>query len=616
MQEKRERVFPYEKAAFIVLLMGAVVRAVYLLQLHRSDLWELLSLDARFYSELAGGIASSGALPGGVITYNPLYPIFLASIFRLFADSLIAVRLVQSLLGIAALWLVYRAGKLLSGREGGGLTGLAAMTLAALYAQFLLFEGSLLATSLITFVSAASIAVLMDLERIIDEGERLSVFGRPIPVWAAAVGLGALLGAGGLGRPNFFLPLVAACPVWFVIKRRLWRCAAACLIGSILLLAPILVYNAVQSGQFVPVSAHGGINLYIGNGPTANGTFDAPQGVRPYMEGIVRDSKALAEQRMGREVTHSEASRYWTGETVRAIKADPSRWLRLLGRKLMLMWNGSEISDVVDIRLYRKSCPVLGLLFVPFSVISALSLVGLLLIMRSAERKSAVILFVGAGLISILPFFVNTRYRMPVLPALVLSAAYFISWAARSAAAGRWKGFAIAVAAAALLFSQTARPMVRVNPSAGYTFLGNFHMERKQEEKAEEAFREAYRLDPDRVETVINYARILKLRDAKERSRDLYSRAFERWPDYPMLAVEYGSMLDSVGEREMAKEAFLYAVALERTRDSVVACKLLSRIAISEGSVDEAIYWIRKALEILPGDKDLLEMLQWIEGQR
>ena len=66
----------------------------------------------------------------------------------------------------------------------------------------------------------------------------------------------------------------------------------------------------------------------------------------------------------------------------------------------------------------------------------------------------------------------------------------------------------------------------------------------------------------------------------------------------------------------MAKEAFRYAVSLERRRDSVVACKLLSRIAISEGSVDEAVYWIRKALEMLPGDKDLLEMLQWIERRR
>ena len=616
MQETKEKVFPYDIAALAVLLACAIVRVIYLLQLHGSDLWELLSLDARFYNELAHGIASGGGLPGGVITYNPIYPFFLASIIRLFGDTLIAVRVVQSLLGLSLLWLVYRAGRLLSPGKGDGLTGLAAMALAALYAQFLLFEGTLLATALIAFISAASIAAALRIEGIIGGGESMPIFGRRIPLWAGTAGLGVLLGAGALGRPNFFLPLIVIFPVWFAARYRRWRCAAACFIGSLLLLAPPIIHNAAESGRFVPVSAHGGINLYIGNGPAADGTFNTPEGVRPHMEGIVQDSRIIAERRTGREMSHAEASGYWTGETIDVIKTDPLRWLGLLGRKLRLMWNGSEISDVVDIRFYRESCPALGLLLVPFSMISALSLVGLVLIWRFSARRAAVLLFVGAGVVSILPFFVNTRYRMPVIPVLILSAAYFISWAVRSASSGRWKGFALAIAAAAILFSQTARPMVSVNPSAGYTFLGNFHMERKQEEKAEEAFREAYRLDPERVEAVINYARILKLRGGMERSRDLYSQAFERRPDFPMLAVEYGSLLDAVGEREMAKEAFRYAVSLERRRDSVVACKLLSRIAISEGSVDEAVYWIRKALEMLPGDKDLLEMLQWIERRR
>jgi hypothetical protein len=334
------------------------------------------------------------------------------------------------------------------------------------------------------------------------------------------------------------------------------------------------------------------------------------------MEGIVRDSKIIAERRMGRELSHAEASRYWTDETIDTIKSDPMRWIRLLARKTKLMWNGAEIADVVDIRFYRKSCPVLGLLFVPYSIISALSLIGLVLVIRGSQRRAVVVIFAVAGLISILPFFVNTRYRMPVIPILILSAAYCISWVTRSLSAGRWKGPVLALAATALLFSQTARPMVDINPSAGYTFLGNFHMERKEEEKAEKAFREAYRLDPERVETVINYARILKLRGAGKRSRELYARAFERWPEFPMLAVEYGSLLDAVGERGMARDAFRYAVSLQRKRDSVVACKLLSRIALSEGSVDEAIYWIEKALELVPGDKDLLEMRQWIEGKR
>jgi tetratricopeptide (TPR) repeat protein len=612
--EEKRKSFPYDAAALAVLLAGAVIRVVFLVQLHGSDLWELLSLDARFYAELATRIASGGGL-GGVVTYNPLYPLFLAPIFRLTGHTLITVRLAQSALGIVTLWLVYKAGRLLAAEERGlgGLTGLAAMVMALLYGQFVLFEGSILATSLVTFISTTSVTIALRLEGMLKrEGECAGPDPR-MALWIPASGLGALLGAGALGRPNFFLLLAAIVPVWIVVGYHRWRCAAACAVGSLIVLAPILIYNSARSGQFVPVSAHGGINLYIGNRPDADGTFATPQGIRAYMEGIVEDSRAVAAQRTGRDLTHAEASRYWTGETIAAIKADPARWLALLGRKLMLFWNGSEISDVVDIGFVRTSCPVLGLLFVPFSLISAFALVGLLLVWRHAARPQVVLLFVVAGVASILPFFVNTRYRMPVLPVIILAAAYFMAWIVRSTAGRRWKGSAVYVAAAALLLALTSRAMVDVNPSAGYTFLGNFHMERRQEEKAEKAFREAYRLEPDRVETAINYARILQLRGNKEQAKVLYTDAYRRWPDFPMLAVEYASLLDAMGERGEAKEALLYAVSLGRSRDSVLACKLLSRIALSEGNGGEAVYWIRKALEILPGDKDLLEILQWIE---
>ena len=59
----------------------------------------------------------------------------------------------------------------------------------------------------------------------------------------------------------------------------------------------------------------------------------------------------------------------------------------------------------------------------------------------------------------------------------------------------------------------------------------------------------------------------------------------------------------------------MYRIALKspRSRERVVACKLLSRLALSRGSRDEAIMWIKEALKIVPGDRGLVDILNKLE---
>jgi tetratricopeptide (TPR) repeat protein len=594
-----------------LLLGGLLLRILYIVQLHGSDLWGLLSLDARFYSDLAHRVSSRLSLPEGVVTYNPLYPVFLGLLFRMFGESLLAARIIQSVLGLVTVWLLYESGCRLSIRGSGRnvLAGLIAALMAMLYAQFVLFEGSLLATSLVTLLLTASVALLLVIDESIGRGGSLS---RPGVLPFVAFGVGAMLGAGVMGRPNLFLVLVPAVPLWFGFKHGKWLPAAVCLLGSVMLLMPITIHNGAATGRFIPLPAHGGINLYVGNGPDADGTFSPPPGMRASMEGYIDDARLRAEALAGKAMTDGEASRYWTRAAIDAIRADWGGWFALLGRKTALFWNGAEISDVIDLSFYREISWALRLQFLPFSLISALALVGFLVLWKKADRRGIILLFAGAGLLSILPFYVNTRYRMPVVPLLILSAAFFVSWAVDLLRERRWRSVALAGALLVILFSMTARPMVAVNRSAGYTFLGNYHLEQGREGKALAAFEEAYRLDPDRVETVVNYARILRVGGDRGRALQLYGRAYGRWPDFPMLAVEYGSLLEESGEREAADEILRYAVSLGRRRDTVIACKLLSRIAFEGGRGEEAEHWIRRALELSPGDQDLIDLLDWL----
>ena len=298
-------------ALLIILLAGLAVRILYILQLRSSDLWGLLSLDARFYADLARRVASQLSLPEGIITYNPLYPVFLGILYRIFGESLLAVRILQSGIGLLMVWLLYEAGCRLSARgEGRNVrAGLLAAAMAVLYAQFVLFEGSLLATSLVTLLLTASVTLLLVIDEAIGREGWLS---RSSVLPLVTFGIGAMLGAGAMGRPNLFLLLVPSVPLWIGLKHRKWLPAAMCLLGSVLLMLPPAIHNGAATGRFIPLSAHGGINLYVGNCPEADGTFKPPPGMRASMEGYIADSRVRAEALTGRAMTDEEASLYWT----------------------------------------------------------------------------------------------------------------------------------------------------------------------------------------------------------------------------------------------------------------------------------------------------------------
>ncbi len=610
-----------------ILGAGLVIRIVYLVQLSGSDVGQILSLDARFYDGLAESISSGKSLPGGALLFNPFYPAFLVTLYRLFGPGLLAPRIVQSILGLATVLLLYIAGKRIGAprRGEGGPTGetigLIAAALAVLYPQFILYEGNLLATSIVTFLMAAAFALAVAVDQDLSSLEKIMLASRRVPPWLSSVTLGLLLGAGSLGRPNLFLILVPLVPLWLFVRHRAKRggrvSAVVCLAGSALVLSVPILYNASRTGQFVPVTAHGGINFYIGNRSGAGPTYSPPEGMRTDIGGLVEYAEKTAEARTGESLTASEISNFWFRETFGEITDDPPRWLRLEAKKLLLFWNGLEVPDVFDISFYRGSCGVLKFLVIPFAVLSPLALLGLAVLLRGGRNRSVFLIFVGASLASVMLFFVVSRYRIPAVPVLILLGALFVGWMIDEIGARRWRSVTIAVLLfAAITFFISARSFVGINRSAGHTFLGNYYMELGEMLLAEEAYSKAHRLDPGRVQTNINYARILSKLGQKNRALELYEKAYALQPDFPLLALEYGAVLESLGRREEARERYRFALTVTRAHDMVLACKFLSRLSFAEGDRDEAIYWIRRGLEINPSDRSLVETLRKLEGSQ
>ena len=606
-----------------VLCIGLVARIVYVSELEGSAYANVLSLDSRFYRELALSMLGGEKLPVGALTFNPLYPLFLVVVFKLFGRALLAPRLVQAFLGLATIAITaFAAGRLVEGprarRPSAGVTAVAAALIAALYAPFVLYEGMLVSTAIEVFLVAAAFALSLALDHDLQGLRELRVAGRRIPPRLSAFVLGLALGAGALGRPNLFLLLIAAIPLWLVVKhRRRGRGlvpAAACLFGAFLFLLPPVLYNARVTGRLVPVSAHGGINFYIGNRPGTPGTYDPPADMRADMRGLIEDARERAEADVGGRLTDADVSSYYFRQTLALIEADPRGWLRLLGRKLLLFWNNSEVSDLPNAYFYERACPVLRLLFIPFSLIAALGVAGLVVLTLSGRNRSVTFVFTGAALASVVLFYVNTRYRLPFVPVLALAAAFFVAWCLKQAARRRVRRLLLGAALAAGMIVVSTRPLVHLNASAAYTFLGNFYVENNREKPAEDAFTEAYRLDPNKVESMINYARVLRKRDELQAAADLYARAYEIMPRFPRLAAEYGSVLEKLGKREEARELYLQAFSSTRARERFLACRLLANLALAEKNRYEAHRWVTAGLEIVPGDPTLTKMRDWLES--
>ncbi len=606
-----------------ILLAAFAARAIFLVQLEKSELGDALSLDSQIYYDVARDISSGAELPRGGFVFNPLYPAFLVVLFKLFGVGLLAPRLFQFAIGLFTIVIVYLTGRRLApaawkGKRQGNATALVAAAMTLLYAQFVLYEGMLLASTLEIFFFTASFALALALDDDL-KGERpVKLGGRRVPPWASGLVLGVLIGAGALGRPNLFLLLAAALPVWLFARHRAsrgwWIPAASFIAGAAIFLAPPTVYNAQATGRLVPVTSHGGLNFFLGNGPGSTGVYRPPADMRSSARGVMEDAKTKAEAETGRTMTQGEVSDYYVRETLEYIADHPATWLKLLGKKLALFFS-VDVPDMPNVYYCMNSCGVLKFLFLPFSVIAPLAICGFLIVLRSGKNRSLISLFLACAVLSVVAFYANSRYRLPASPMLILLAAFFVVWAVREISRNRLKRLAgMSALAVALYLLVSSRPLIELNTGATYSFLGKHYAENNEEAKAQEAFAEAYRLDPNKVEAIVSYARILRQRGLQAEAADMFARAYARSPRFPLVAVEYGMALDRLGRREEAKKLYLEGSSADRPMERALACRLLARAAIAEGDTGEAIRWVKRALVEVPGEPELTRMLEELES--
>ena len=210
----------------------------------------------------------------------PLYPLFLAGIFRLFGPfskvSLYLVLVVNSFAGGLTAFFIYRIGV-------HCVSPLAACLSAWIWALFAPIAMTDITLSGYAFVALAVVLWLNFVPNLPPKTRNWIVLG-------IAVGFALLL------NPTLVL-LILASVLWLNRKQ-----AAVVLTTALLCLAPWYVRNYRVMGHFYPALRDNlGMELYLGNHPGMHGTCDYWTGESPYAAGLPKVGEARFFEVRGRE---------------------------------------------------------------------------------------------------------------------------------------------------------------------------------------------------------------------------------------------------------------------------------------------------------------------------
>jgi hypothetical protein len=193
-------------------------------------------------------------------------------------------------------------------------------------------------------------------------------------------------------------------------RRALWKTATPLAI----MVAMIVAANAAGSGRFVLLNTSAGVNLWLGNNPDADG-------VNPFVYGPL--------ERVAKEVTTAastgpDADRLFRNYTATFIRSDPGHALQLLWKKFLWTLNDRELPNSIDIEwvtaqswlFWRPLFPLSFGMLLPFACAGAVWLG------RKWRTCAPLAGLFFTGLVTGVVLFTNARFRLVLVPPVLLLA--------------------------------------------------------------------------------------------------------------------------------------------------------------------------------------------------
>jgi tetratricopeptide (TPR) repeat protein len=605
-----------------LLLTGVfALKLIVVLQLKDHALLQAdAGLDTTAYVDLARqAIGGNLLLEPGLYFVSPLYIYFAAAVLAI-ADSLTALRVVQVALGTVAVSFVFIAAREWFGTRAAWV----AATLAALTGLFTFYETLILQAALDPVLTAAALALLA------------LALNRRWRGWFVLAGV--VLGLQALNRPNVVLPVAAI--VLALMGLRRWRHAALLAAGVLAAFAPATLRNAVVADEWTPLASHGGLNFYIGNNESADGTYRLVPGITPSIAGQRADARHVAEAALGRQLDDGEVSAYFYASAWSWIRSHPADALRLFLEKVRYTVGARHVwlNYSYPFFAYDERTLLAALVVGPW-LLMPLGMAGLMLAAPSDRRAEYLVwvAFVPSYALSVALFFASERYRLPLLIPMCIGSGAILDrlyGIVRTPDRRRLAQVAMVVAALAAIVNwplglDDGRSEQRVRmterliaiqrdeeaarwsalaldghpiPGVARFRIGRAWLARGRADAALPHLQDAARLDPDRPETSFALGQALLDSHRPAEAIPHLQRAFDAGVRRDLAGVDLVRAHAALGNREAALRV-LQAVAPQRESDSA-SWHALGKLAEDLGAPALAADFYGRAVAVDPASAD------------
>ncbi len=537
LEDRKERYF-----VLGIFVFSFILRLIYLLQIRSNPFFGSPIMDPLYHDLWAQSIAQGNWIGDQVFFRAPFYPYFLGIIYKLFGHNYFIPRLIQHLLGSFSVVLIYFLAKRLFHKKVAYLSAV----FASIYWIFFYFEGELLLDSLLVPLGVLLILLLL---RSADNPRRSGFF---------LAGLTAGLFA--ITRPNIliFIPFAL---VWIFLflqsdLKRKFIFSLFFLGGLFLLIFPVTLRNYLVGKDLVLIASQGGINFYIGNNPEANGLSAA---LPPFGDDWeYTDAAYEAQKAIGKTPRPSEVSDYYLKKGINYMLTAPTEFLSLFIRKLYLFWNSYEPSNNQDIYFFRRYSSLIRILPLGFWIISPLSLLGIVLCLKDWRRLFLPFSFVFSYTFSVLLFFITARFRLPVLPFLLIFASFALIRIFEFVRSASYRKIFISLFFFVLFFffaNSNLFHLEKENFAQAHFSLGNLYLRQGELQKSKDQYLLALKLDPRVKRAHLNLGNVyfnegnyslaekefseeIKLYPRNEKAYNNLSTLYRLERDYPR-AIEY-----------------------------------------------------------------------------
>ena len=390
--------------------------------------------DMHFYNDWAQRLLG-GQLADHLAFYGlPGYAYLLAALYKLAGYSPFVPALLQALLDAGTAMLIYKVSIGIfpgTAKRHAQIAGLVAAAGWALFVPAQTYAAILMPTAWVVFI------FWLIVWRIISR--------KNAPEGWEALTLGLLVGltATAIATILFLIPLLIGAillkPAISTHSQLRTGISALVLLflGAAVGTSPCWVHNRLIAHDHVFLSAHGGINFWIGNNPSANGYPRFPPGLRAGQAAMLQDSIDAAESAAGHSLKRGQVSHYWSAKARDYIEGDPAAWLQLLALKLRTFWSAFQYDDLSIITILREQRVTFPGIY--FGLVAAFALPAMILGWKTAPAGRWVTLAIALQMLALLPVFTTERYRLPVVPGLLVFAAFGLVMFFSNLAAGKFR---------------------------------------------------------------------------------------------------------------------------------------------------------------------------------